>query len=46
MWESPEFGLAYNGIIVDCAILPEQDIMLEDYQHKIDLANDYADKTL
>ena len=31
MWESPEFGLAYNGIIVDYAILPDYDEMLARY---------------
>ena len=46
MWESPEFGLAYNGIIVDYCILPNYDAMLENYYHQQDKANDYADKTL
>ena len=36
----------YGEVIVDCAILPDYDRMLEDYQHQIDMANDYADKTL
>jgi len=33
-------------ILVDYCILPEYDSMLEDYQHQLDMANDYADKTL
>ena len=33
-------------VIVDYAILPDYDRMLEDYQHQIDMANNYADKTL
>ena len=36
----------YGGVIVDYAILPDYDKMLEDYQHQIDMANDYTDKTL
>ena len=32
--------------LVDYCTLPEYDVMLEDYQHQIDMANDYADKTL
>ena len=36
----------YGEIIADYAILPDYDAMLEDYQHQIDMANDYADKTL
>ena len=31
MWESQEFGLAYNGVVVDYAILPDYDEMLERY---------------
>ena len=36
----------YGEIIVEYCILPDYDRMLEDYQHQIDMANDYADKTL
>lgn len=36
----------YGEVIADYAILPDYDRMLEDYQHQIDMANDYADKTL
>ena len=36
----------YGETIVDYAILPDYDAMLENYQHQIDMANDYADKTL
>jgi hypothetical protein len=36
----------YGEVLVDYAILPDYDRMLEDYQHQIDMANDYADKTL
>ena len=35
-----------GGVVVDYAILPDYDSMLENYQHQIDMANDYADKTL
>ena len=35
-----------SSTIADYAILPDYDRMLEDYQHQIDMANDYADKTL
>ena len=45
---TPEFvgELEMEGIVVDYAILPDYDNMLENYQHQIDMANDYADKTL
>jgi len=33
-------------VLVDYAILPDYDALLEDYQHKLDKADDYADKTL
>ena len=33
-------------VSVDYATLPDYDRMLEDYQHGIDQANDYADKEL
>ena len=36
----------YGKVIVNYAILPDYDAMLEDYYHQIDMANDYADKTL
>ena len=36
----------YGEDLVDYCILPDYDTMLEDYQHQIDMANDYADKTL
>jgi len=36
----------YGKVLVDYAILPEYDTILEDYQHQQDMANDYADKTL
>lgn len=41
-----EVVMEYGEVIVDYAILPEYDTMLENYQHQIDMANDYADKTL
>ena len=34
----------YGEVLVDYAILPEYDKILEDYQHQIDMANDYADR--
>ena len=33
-------------VLIDYCILPDYDNLLEDYQHQIDMANDYADKTL
>lgn len=36
----------YGEILVDYAILPDYDRMLEAYSHQLDTANDYADKTL
>ena len=36
----------YGKVLVDYAVLPDYDAMLEDYYHQIDMANDYADKTL
>ena len=35
-----------TDILVDYAVLPDYDRMLEDYQHQIDIANDYASKEL
>lgn len=43
--ETKEWGFCKDSVIVD-AILPDYDRMLEDYQHQIDMANDYADKTI
>lgn len=43
------FNCAENhigGVLVDYAILPDYDRMLENYQHQLDMANDYADKIL
>ena len=36
----------YGETLVDHCILPDYDATLEAYQHQIDMANDYADKTL
>ena len=36
----------YGHVLVDYAILPDYDRMLEDHQHEIVMANDYADKIL
>ena len=36
----------YGEVLVEYCILPDYDVMLENYQHQIDMANDYADKTL
>ena len=38
--------LKEGKVIADYAILPKYDTILENYQHQIDMANDYADKTL
>jgi len=43
-WEETE--RCFGKVLADYAILPEYDAMLENYQHQIDMANDYADKTL
>ena len=37
---------SYGDTLAYFAFLPDYDRMLEDYQHQIDMANDYADKTL
>lgn len=31
-------------ILVDYVVIPELDNLLEDYQHKLDMADDYADR--
>ena len=41
-YEEPE----YDETIVDYCILPAYDRILEDYQHQIDMTNNYVDKTL
>ena len=41
-----ETFIEYGEVIVDYAVLPDYDIVLEDYQHQISMANDYADKVL
>ena len=41
-YEEPEYG----EVIVDYAILPDYDKMLEDYQHQLDVADDYASREL
>ena len=48
IWEhmNEEPKAKYGEVIVDYAILPDYDRMFEDYQHQIDMANNYADKTL
>ena len=38
--------IEYGEVFVNYVILPEYDRMLEDYQHQIDMTNDYANKTL
>ena len=35
---------SYGEVIVDYAVLPEYDNILEDYFHQLDLADDYASK--
>lgn len=39
-----ESDYSYGEVLVDYAILPDYDAMLENYQHQIDMANDYASK--
>lgn len=34
----------YGEVIVDYAILPDYDSLLEAYYHELDMANDYASK--
>ena len=48
IWEhmNEEPKSKYGEVIVDYAVLPDYDAVLEDYWHQIDMANDYADKTL
>ena len=41
-----ESDYSYGEILVEYAVLPDYDEMLENYQHQIDKVNDYADKTL
>ena len=36
----------YGKVITDYAILPDYDILLEDYQHQLDMVDDYASKEL
>ena len=36
----------YGEVLVDYAILPDYDAMLENYLHQQDMANDHSDKTL
>lgn len=35
-----------GNTIVNHVIIPDYDSMLENYQHQLDMANDYTDKTL
>ncbi len=41
-----ESDYSYGKILVDYAILPDYDDLLENYYHQQDIANDYANKTL
>ena len=34
----------YGEVIVDYAVLPDYDAMLENYQHQLDMADDYASR--
>ena len=36
----------YGEVLVDYAILPNYDNVLEDYQHQLDIADDYASREL
>ena len=48
IWEHmhEEHRFKYGEVFVDYAILPDYDALLENYQHQLDVANDYTDKTL
>lgn len=39
-----ESDYSYGEILVDYAVLPDYDGLLEDYQHQLDMANDYASR--
>ena len=43
--DNKQFRMCGN-VVVDYAILPDYDKMLEDYQHQLDMADDYASKEL
>ena len=44
--ETQEWDFVPEATIVDYAILPDYDKMLEDYQHQLDVADDYASREL
>lgn len=39
-----DYCYSYGGIAVKYCIIPELDRLLEDYQHQLDMADDYASK--
>ena len=41
-----ESDYSYGEILVDYAILPDYDRMLEDYQHQLDIADNYTSREL
>lgn len=45
-FERGESTYAVGDSIVDSAVLPDYDNALEDYQHQLDIADDYASREL
>lgn len=39
-----ESDYSYGEILVDYAVLPDYDKLLEDYQHQLDMADNYASR--
>lgn len=39
-----ESDYSYGEILVDYAVLPDYDKILEDYQHQLDIADNYASR--
>ena len=42
--EYKEYDFTQERIVVDYAVLPDYDAVLEDYWHQLDMADDYASK--
>lgn len=43
-WNNNAITYKYNRIIAEYAVIPELDSILEDYQHQLDMADDYASR--
>lgn len=39
-------GYEFGRVLIDYCIIPEYDNLLEDYEHQLDMADDYASKEL